>query len=549
MLWQSNPYSLPLLLSTMVSAAVIAVAWRRRPASGASTLSVLILAVAVWCGGYSAYWALAYGPAQLLALNLTTLGSALVPPAYLVFMLDVTGRRQWVTRRVRLALGLYYLLALLAGWTNGWHRLWNVRVDYQTVNGLHVVAAQPGPLYWLFALALGYGLTLFGTGLLVHAFWYARGVYRRQYGLLLLAVAVVLFPSLLSEAGLTPWPELDLAPLGLAVAGPLLAYALFYYRLLDLVPIARTRLVDIMQDAVIALDEQHRVVDINPEAIKLFSLTGSPIGQPARRVFADWPALAAHPAEGAEASALLRLDAARTLQVSSTLLYDPGGEIRGRLIVLRDVSALKRAEQELQAANAQLRDQLAQIETLQVELQEQAIRDPLTGLYNRRFLEEMLPRELIRARRDGQPLSLIFVDLDHFKLVNDQYGHAAGDQVLRAVSQYLAGAARASDVVCRYGGEEIVVVCPGMPLPVAELRADLWRRDLALQMIDANGVPVGVTVSAGIAGFPTHGDTLEALLAAADGALYAAKARGRNCVRVADLPPAAPRLPDHSRLS
>ena len=539
MLWQANPYSFPLLVSTIVITVVAMIAWKRRPAAGAAALAVLSLAVAIWCGGYAAYWALSQGQAQLVVSNASTIGASLVPPAFLVFMLDVTGRRRWLTRRLWLALGLVYGATLIVSWTNGWHHLWNASVAFRTRGGLQIVEVETGPLYWFFAILYSYSLILAGTGLLIHAFWHARGVYRNQYGLLLLAVVVALGPSLLSEAGLTPWPNLDLAPLGLAISGPLLAYALFSFRLLDLVPIARSLLVDIMLDAVIVLDRQQRVVDINPAALKLTGWAGrSPLGQPAQRVLAAWPDLVARQADVFEANAQIQLDPAHTLQLSITPLHDPAGAILGRLIMLRDISALKQVEQDLHAANTRLRADLAQIENLQLALREQSIRDALTGLYNRRFLEETLPREIARASRDVQPLSLIFVDLDHFKAINDSYGHAAGDQVLKAIGQFLAKAARASDVVCRYGGEEIIVFCPGMPLTTAAQRADEWRQGIGGLSTEVDGAALRVTISAGTAGFPLHGQSMAALIAAADSALYAAKAAGRNCVRTAAVPPA-----------
>ena len=540
MFWQANPYSFLLFISTGVALVVAVIAWNRRRAPGAAALALLLLAVAAWCGGYGLYWALAQGQAQLMAGNATTIGAALVPPTFLAFMLDVTGRRRWLTRGVYLTLGLTYGATLLASWTNASHHLWHTAIDYRVSGGLHVIATESGPLYWLFSLVYAYSLILAGTALLVHAWWHARGIYRSQYALLLVAVAVALGPSLLSEAGWTPWPELDLAPLGLAVSGPLLAYALFHYRLLDLVPIARTLLVDTMLDAVIVLDQQQRVIDLNPAALKLTGWQGrSPIGQPAQHLFAAWPDLVTRYTTALEAEAQVYLDAHRTLHLSITPLHDPSGAARGRLIVLRDISAQKEAERDLQAANTVLHTQLTQIATLQLELQAQAIHDALTGLYNRHFLAEILPRELARADREAQALSIIFIDLDHFKAVNDTYGHAAGDRVLQAVGQFLAHAARGSDVVCRYGGEEIIIVCPGMTLTAAAQRAEQWRQSIAGLLIDGQGAAISVTISAGLAAFPPHGTTPEAIIQAADGALYAAKAAGRNCVRAAPLPPNA----------
>jgi diguanylate cyclase (GGDEF)-like protein len=122
-----------------------------------------------------------------------------------------------------------------------------------------------------------------------------------------------------------------------------------------------------------------------------------------------------------------------------------------------------------------LTSSLTEIRELHLRLQEQAIRDPLTGLYNRRYLDETLERELSRAKREGYPLSLTMIDLDHFKLVNDTYGHPAGDEVLIALSTLLQSQAREGDIPCRYGGEEFVLVLPRMSLEVASQRAEQWR--------------------------------------------------------------------------
>jgi diguanylate cyclase (GGDEF)-like protein/PAS domain S-box-containing protein len=186
-----------------------------------------------------------------------------------------------------------------------------------------------------------------------------------------------------------------------------------------------------------------------------------------------------------------------------------------------DITERKRAEEELRALQAQLR--------------EQAIRDPLTGLYNRRYLEETLRRDLARAERDGHPLGIIMGDIDHFKQLNDTYGHPAGDEVLRTLGRLLQHHARSSDIPCRYGGEEFVVVLPDMPLEAVRERAELMRRDFAGLRIAFGGAELIATLSIGVSGYPGHGKTADELIRAADLALYEAKRSGRNRVCYAGL--------------
>jgi diguanylate cyclase (GGDEF)-like protein len=164
-----------------------------------------------------------------------------------------------------------------------------------------------------------------------------------------------------------------------------------------------------------------------------------------------------------------------------------------------------------------------------------ALRDSLTGLYNRGYLEESLERETSRARRSEQPLGVMLVDIDHFKRFNDSFGHAAGDAVLRAVGQYLLSQARAEDIPCRYGGEEFVLVMAHASPATVRERAERLRAGVQALAIEHDGRSIGpVTLSVGIAMFPEHGDNWRAVLEAADVALYAAKTAGRNRVVMAE---------------
>lgn len=195
-------------------------------------------------------------------------------------------------------------------------------------------------------------------------------------------------------------------------------------------------------------------------------------------------------------------------------------------------STLDRQKMTLEEANAALHTQIEKINDLREKLREQANRDPLTGLFNRRYLEGTLERELARCRREGAPLSMLMIDVDHFKMVNDEYGHQAGDDVLRVFGQLLLEHARTEDVVCRYGGEEFLLVLPKMPLDIALERAGQMLKMFRETTVPHGGMRIGTTVSIGVAMTPQHADTTEGLLKCADKALYRAKAEGRNRVVV-----------------
>ena len=190
---------------------------------------------------------------------------------------------------------------------------------------------------------------------------------------------------------------------------------------------------------------------------------------------------------------------------------------------------LRQSEQELQ-------QQLQEIQALQERLTEQANRDPLTGLFNRRYLDATMARELARCGRDAQPLSVMLIDIDHFKQINDSHGHQAGDEVLRVLAGLLQEGARTGDVICRYGGEEFLVLLPGMPLEAACERAQHYRQALEGRPLQVGGATLPVRLSIGLAGFPAHASDAQALIAAADHALYLAKTAGRDRVVVYSPP-------------
>ncbi|MBL8381426.1 MAG: diguanylate cyclase [Burkholderiales bacterium] len=201
------------------------------------------------------------------------------------------------------------------------------------------------------------------------------------------------------------------------------------------------------------------------------------------------------------------------------------------------LAAAKRVSEQLSLALANVR--------LRESLREQSIRDPLTGLHNRRYLEESLSRELARSARDGQPLAVFMLDVDHFKRYNDAHGHDAGDAALRELGRELRKCARGSDIVCRYGGEEFVVVLVDADGAAAGAWSErLMQNVRALEVRLGNRVLPPITVSMGLALFPQHADDPAALLHAADEALYEAKRDGRDRLRVVRVQPGTLSVPE-----
>jgi diguanylate cyclase (GGDEF)-like protein len=232
-----------------------------------------------------------------------------------------------------------------------------------------------------------------------------------------------------------------------------------------------------------------------------------------------------------------RSNPTRYLDLRVTLLYDRYQRLNGRLLVFRDVTERKQVERKLRYANDRLQSQLIEIGTLQSKLRAQAIRDPLTDLFNRRYLDETLDREVARSAREGYPVCVIMMDIDYFKQVNDTYGHEAGDHILKSLAWALTRQNRRGDFACRYGGEEFVVVMPNITLRTARQRAEQLRTNLGSVQVQYGRFQLSTTLSIGIACYPSDGEDRESILRAADRALYGAKRAGRNQVVTYDQLP------------
>ena len=211
------------------------------------------------------------------------------------------------------------------------------------------------------------------------------------------------------------------------------------------------------------------------------------------------------------------------------------GDLGARTGLHREGDELNQVGREFDEMAETLQRRDLELKKAMQELQEQAITDPLTGLHNTRYLRELLPGELLRAKRKGSPLAVIMIDVDHFKRVNDSLGHDAGDEVLRELGALFKKSVRGSDIACRYGGEEFAVILADATSESARRRAEDIRAAVKRLELSHGGKPIGgLTVSLGVALCPYHADQATTLLRKADEALYQAKGAGRDRVVVSD---------------
>jgi len=504
-------------------------AWRRS-APGSLILRLLLLSMTVWSGFYSTRWMdIALG-AKVFYFNLMFVGVASLPTLFLLFVLTFTHNDVWLTRRNLFLLSIHPVTLVLLHWTNHYHHLLYASVKMIQMNDFIAVEFVRGPVYFvniIYSYAIiGIALLLLGQG-----GFHLGPLYQNQYRLILVGSILPWVSSIYSENNFETLHGLDLAPLTFGLSGILFALAIRRTNFMDVIPIARSHLIENMHDGILVLDAQHRIVDINP-AMENF-LEGKAsfyMGKNALDVFQLWMNKTDLLPDGVERHPELRVpkDSSRYLDLSVTPLYDKRQLLNGQLMVFRDVTERKHVEKRLRSVNDRLQTQLIEIGLLQSKLREQAIRDPLTNLFNRRYLEETLERELARAAREDYSVCIIMIDLDHFKRVNDTYGHEAGDEVLKALATTLSEQCRRGDFACRYGGEEFVIVMPNINMDTAYERAENIRQSLNSLRVPYGNYYLTTTISTGIACYPINGDTRESILRAADQAMYGAKEAGRD---------------------
>jgi diguanylate cyclase (GGDEF)-like protein len=500
---------------------------------------ILFLGSAVWWSGCALTENLPLAPGtRLIFGNLAWFGITLAPlSACFVLWSSSFGHRRPVSSGWRAAAGLLGLAVCLVAFVN----------PAQSMYAQIIVSADnDGPLryihgrFFFVAVAVIYLIVL--VTMLVTGWAQRRLSWRRRrvHAGLVLAISVPLVTSGFYASGSLLLFAYDPTPFTFLFTAPVLAWLLAYNGLCDPLPIARRALLEVLADAVIILDHDGRIVELNQAARRLAQLPPQPLGKmisslthwregAARAMANPREPVSVNPPSGSP----------RFFEMTATVLEE-SGLTAGHLLLVRDMTLRQETENRLQATLDALNVQLADNLRLQAELHGEARRDPLTGAYNRRALEETLPvivREALHSRR---PVSVAMIDLDHFKSINDEYGHVFGDGVLKAFATHLTGLSRSDDSLYRMGGEEFLSVLPNTTPEEATSLVEGWLESLGAGLM-VEGKHLNISFSAGINAIPSPESDATLLLAHADSATYLAKRRGRN--QVVSYQPGDPTLP------
>ena len=532
---QIHPFAFFLLLSALITLTASVIAWRRS-APGSFTLGLLLLSMRVWSGAYAMRLFNIPVEQKIFWFQVMHVGILPLPNLFMAFILKITHNERWLVRRNLFLFAILPVISLLLLWTNNFHHLYYASMQAIEINGLIMIEFVRG-LWYFVNTAYSYAIVILALGVMFLSALRLGALFRIQYRLVLIGSVIPWVGSIYNELNYEKWNGLDLTPVTFGISGILFAFAVVRARFMDLIPVARSMLIENMSDGVMMLDAKNRVADFNPAMKKYLGDETTPIlGRHVSELLGDWLEQSDALMDESQSQIEMRIpnDPSRSLDLRVTPLFDAYRQLNGRLIVFRDITERKDVEKQLRHANRRLQSQLIEIGILQSQLREQAIRDPLTNLFNRRYLEETLDRELSRAAREKYSVCIMMLDIDHFKHVNDNYGHEAGDVMLKAIAGVLAGLSRRGDFACRYGGEEFVVVMTNISPEVAYARAESLRISLNSLRVSYGLHTLSATFSMGLASYPTNGETYESLLRAADKAMYAVKDGGRDHIRSFD---------------
>ncbi|MBX3705636.1 MAG: diguanylate cyclase [Pseudomonadales bacterium] len=510
---QITYWSIPSLVAIVLAVATLVRIRQSGPVPGARALTALGGCVVLWSLGQLIGSLTTSLELKILASKLQYPAIGLLPATWLMFATTyIRGRQAMAPLKLALLVAVPCVTVLLA-WTNELHGMLWAAVTLRPTPGFVGLAIDYGPWFRVH-MVYSYALVLAATLLLRLELPDTPRTARARAAVVQAPLAIVLL-NLLHLSPWNPVPFIDPTPLGLAIGTWILNRGVLRTGLLETPPQLHRQVVEQLGDGIAIVDRQGQILDLNQAARRCLMVGDAPITGRSLVELATGNGLAEVCAGRAESGEITV--GSRTYHVRGTVLETGRTSTPCTVLVLRDITERRAAEDELLRVKQEM-------ETL-------AHTDPLTGLSNRRYFMQRLHEEIERARRHGHPLSVALLDLDHFKIINDTFGHDAGDQVLRAVARTIFGVKRSSDVAARFGGEEFALLLPETdPAGAARVAERLREAIESLLVPRPAGAPLSVTTSIGVATLHSPEAGLDNLLIRADRALYDAKRAGRNRV-------------------
>ena len=471
-----------------------------------------MVCMVLYAGGYAFELLSTTLDGMLFWNRIEYIGISFIPAFWIIFTARYVNIR-WLKRKYILAL-LFFISALtvFGAWSDPWLHLRYTAVWIRNDGAIPLLAFSRGPLYWSHTLYSFVAFTL-GTVLLVRTIFTTPRFFRNQLFFMLAGSCLPWLNYFMYLLGI-PSSGIDTIPFSISLSAVCFGVAIFGYKILDVIPIARGLVFEKISDAVIVLDNSSLIVDFNRAAANVFpELSHASLSGDIRNVLSRHTGLYAFVDSTVEMEFQFTTGEGLSLKYydcTISPIYSRTKTSIGKIILFKD--------------NTETTVLLAKLKLL-------ATVDTLTQVYNRRHFIEIANRQLSHHARDGRSLSIVILDLDFFKQVNDTYGHLAGDEVLRTIAKLLSQSVRGGDIVARFGGEEFICLLAETGEKEAFLVAERMREEIMNARFSIPGIPdISITGSFGICCVEKvdEGEKLDPIIARADIAMYSAKERGRN---------------------
>jgi diguanylate cyclase (GGDEF)-like protein/PAS domain S-box-containing protein len=525
-----TPYAIAQFITAGISIIVATMMWSRRSVRGGTALFLLFAAISEWAFGNGLESAAVDWELKIILSKFVYIGAQSSPVFLVIFVLEYTGRIGKIKPAAIAALFIVPVGIMILAATNEAHHLIWSGFSAGPV-GSNSMIYHHGIAFWV-GMIYVYMIVSFSTALLTISAVSTQKIYQVQNIVLVLGSFVPWIGTLIYLVEPNPFPGLDTISISFMFTGLLLMLGITRSNLMDYIPIAYEMLFNSINDGVVVFDENMRIIDLNPAASKLVGTNFQQMSEGKNKdELKHWDEVRQYfqKDKPSRFEVVSPFNEDVWLSVNISPLQNKHGNFLGWVAISEDITHRKKTEEELRQINQRLGNQLDDISKLEYQLRDQVNRDALTGVFNRGYLEEILKQELMKAEMAGSSISVMMLDVDDFKLINDSFGHKAGDEVVIKLGKMLEKRTREKDCVSRYGGDEFVLILPGMESESAFIRAEILRSELSSIQFSFSSQYKPITISIGISSYPEQGRTNDELLSAADSALYHAKQSGKDC--------------------
>lgn len=511
-MFQLTLWSTPAILALLVCVISLARIGKHSNVPGTRGMICLLIATIFWSVSQLAGTIIVDFATKQTIAPFAYLGIAAAPVCWFAFCLTYSMGTETAPRPLMLAVSALPTLTVLLAFTNAHHGLvWQSVVPTLT-DGYHGASYTHG-IWFKFNAAYSLALILIGTSIIAFTLSQTES-HRRPLFAVIAAPSVIIALNTVYLSPNNPLPGFDLTTTAFAIATLILNHWVLGHGMLTTTKIIRQRVLEQLREGIVVVNSGGLIIDANPKAMEILDLDQDVTFNQPFQSLVDNLSLVELVTSHRSSTHVGIKDRSYEVTVSK---FEPDEEASDAVLVFRDVTARRKAEHELQRATSELR--------------RAAHTDALTGLFNRRIFMERLEEEAERVSRHGSALSVLLFDLDHFKKVNDTYGHDVGDKVLKGVAAVAEDIKRITDVVARTGGEEFALVLPETDQEGARKLANRLREAIEEMEVNCpNGQTIKVTASIGAATISKMGKNVDAFLRDADLALYQAKHAGRNQV-------------------